>query len=51
MVRGRRQECDVTLSVFCRDVMEPVTYLSSLSMVILGYLWFVPHLRFTFGAI
>mgnify|MGYP007124449259 CR=1 FL=1 len=25
----------------CRDVMEPVTYLSGLSMVILGYLWYV----------
>ena len=29
-----------TKNVFlCRDVMEPITYLSGLSTVILGYLW------------
>ena len=27
--------------IIFRDIMEPVTYLSGLSMVILGYLWFV----------
>lgn len=26
-------------AVRARDIMEPVTYLSGLSMVILGYLW------------
>ena len=30
-----------TEKIILRDVMEPITYLSGLSTVILGYLWYV----------
>lgn len=36
-----RAAASQTQCEFNRDVMEPVTYLSGLSMVILGYLWYV----------
>lgn len=50
VVRDHRLEREVAFNIFSRDIMEPVTYLSSLSMVILGYLWLVPdlfHTRYT----
>lgn len=53
MVRdlGSTARCPIGLLMPCRrDIMEPVTYLSGLSMVILGYLWWVPA-RTPFGSV